>query len=55
MGVLIDELQSIVEPEAPRPGGTERDAQSVLVRQPAEELGADLRRIMKRQTRLRAD
>jgi hypothetical protein len=55
MAVVIDELQSTVEPETPRAGGTEHGAQSVPVRQPLEKLGTDLRRIMKRQTRLRAD
>jgi hypothetical protein len=55
MAVVIDELQSTVEPETPRVVGTEPSAKSVPVRQPVQELGADLRRIMKRQTRLRAD
>jgi hypothetical protein len=55
MAVVIDELQSTVEPEARRAAGAERSAQSEPVGRPVEELGAELRRIVKRQTRLRAD
>jgi hypothetical protein len=55
MAVVIDELESTVEPETPRVGETKRDGESVPGQHPVEELGADLRRIMKRQTRLRAD
>jgi hypothetical protein len=55
MAVVIDELQSTVEPETPRVGKTERNGESAPAQHPVEELGAELRRIMKRQMRLRAD
>jgi hypothetical protein len=55
MAVVIDELQSTVEPEETRVTGEKSEAQSLPEPQRAEELGADLRHIMKRQMRLRAD
>jgi hypothetical protein len=56
MAVVIDEMDSIVEPEIPR-AGAEEAAQPgpPELKKTAEDFGAIVRHMTKRQIRLRAD
>jgi hypothetical protein len=55
MGVIIDEMEGMVDPETSLPPPQQGDAQAVSKEQSLDRLRSELSRLAQREMRLRAD